>query len=142
MFSKSTEYALRATIYIARKASIEKKIGINHIAEGIGAPKSFTAKILQNLTRGEDRIITSTPGPSGGFYITDEARQQSIYKVIEVMGERDVIESCVLGFDYCSDDNPCSMHNVYRNIKKDLIEMFKNKTIDELASSNEYLLKI
>ncbi len=49
MFSKSTEYALRASIYIAENASYEKKASIQSIANGINAPKPFTAKIMQLL---------------------------------------------------------------------------------------------
>jgi Rrf2 family transcriptional regulator, iron-sulfur cluster assembly transcription factor len=47
MFSKATEYALRATIYIAQKSSTEHKIGLEEIAKAIDSPASFTAKILQ-----------------------------------------------------------------------------------------------
>ncbi len=141
MFSKSTEYALRATIYIARMSSDKKKVSINDIAYGIGAPRSFTAKILQHLTK-DKRLIQSTPGPSGGFYINEEDKQKSIYTVIEIMGESHIIENCVLGFAYCGEQSPCSMHHVYKHIKKDLLDMFKNKSIDDLAKSKEYLLKI
>ena len=71
MFSKTTEYALRATIYIAQKSSEENKLGIDVIAKAIDSPKSFTAKILQSLTKG-NKVISSARGPNGGFYITDK----------------------------------------------------------------------
>ena len=51
MFSKATEYALRATIYIAQKSSEENKLGIEEIAKAIDSPQSFTAKIMQLLTK-------------------------------------------------------------------------------------------
>jgi DNA-binding IscR family transcriptional regulator len=51
MFSKSTEYALRATIYIAQRGSVENKLSLQEIAEAIDSPPSFTAKILQSLTK-------------------------------------------------------------------------------------------
>jgi len=54
MFSKSTEYALRATIYIAQNSNSEKKLAIGQISKAIGSPASFTAKILQNLTRAKN----------------------------------------------------------------------------------------
>lgn len=141
MFSKSTEYALRATIYIARTSSENKKVSLKAIADGIGAPRAFTAKTLQQLTKNKS-IILSTPGPTGGFYMTEESKKQPIYKVIEIMGDNHILESCVLGFSYCSDTQPCSMHEVYKHIKKDLINMFKDKSIQELASSKEFLLNI
>ena len=41
MFSKATEYALRATIYIAQKSSAEKKLSIGEIAKAIDSPVPF-----------------------------------------------------------------------------------------------------
>ena len=72
MFSKATEYALRATIFIARKGSVDKKLGIDEIAKGIGSPRYFTAKILQSLTA-DNRIVSSVRGPGGGFFITEKS---------------------------------------------------------------------
>ena len=72
MFSKSTEYALRATIFIARQSSIHKKVNIREIAEGIGAPKYFTAKILQQLSNKNVQIVSSISGPAGGFFIKED----------------------------------------------------------------------
>ena len=69
MFSKSTEYALRAVIYIAKWSSETNKLGIEPIAKAIDSPKSFTAKILQKLTR-NNRLIHSVTGPKFPFYIT------------------------------------------------------------------------
>ena len=43
MFSKATEYALKATIYIAQKGSAEAKISIDEISRAIDSPQSFTA---------------------------------------------------------------------------------------------------
>lgn len=141
MFSKSTEYALRATIFIARTSSEDNKVSIKAIAEGIGAPRAFTAKTLQQLTK-DKTIILSTPGPSGGFYMTEKAKKRPIYEVIQLMGESHTIESCVLGLPYCNDSQPCSMHNTYKHIRKDLKNMFQNKSIQELADSNEFLLRL
>ena len=66
MFSKTAEYALRATIFIAQKGTIEQTLGIDEIAKAIGSPQSFTAKILQMLTK-DNKIVSSARGPHGGF---------------------------------------------------------------------------
>ena len=142
MFSKSTEYALRATIYIASEASVDKKASIVAIAKGIGAPKSFTAKILQHLTNKEKGFISSTPGPSGGFYITAEAMNKPIYSVIEAMGETGLIESCVLGLPQCSDEHPCAMHSTYKVIKMELLKMFREKSIQDVINSKDRMIPI
>src|SRR4051812_42766020 len=118
MFSKTCEYALRATIYIAQKSSEEKKLGIAEITHAIDSPKHFTAKILQLLTKGN--IISSIKGPNGGFYITAKARQLPVKAVLVALGEYIILEKCVLGLKECSETKPCPLHAQYKLIKPQL----------------------
>ena len=133
MFSKATEYALRATIYIARTSSEENKLGIGEIAEAIDSPHSFTAKILQILTK-DNKIISSSRGPNGGFYLSEKAKKLPVRSILEAMGEDDVLEKCVLGLKRCSEIQPCPMHAQYKSIRQQLLKLFMKKTIQQLAS--------
>ena len=133
MFSKATEYALRATIYIAQKSSEEKKLGLAEIAKAIDSPKSFTAKILQQLTSG-DKIVSSARGPNGGFFLTEKARKLPVRAILEAMREDEVLKKCVLGLKLCSETQPCPMHTQYKSIKQQLIKLFETKTIQALAN--------
>ena len=132
MFSKATEYAMRATILIAQKSSEENKLGIAEIAKGINSPKSFTAKILQKLTAGS-KIISSVRGPNGGFYMTAVAKNLPVRAILEVMEEEEVFGKCVLGLKKCSEAKPCPLHADYQSIKLQLIRLFNTKTIQNLA---------
>jgi Rrf2 family protein len=131
MFSKACEYALRATIYIAQKGSEEKKIGIDEIAKAIDSPQHFTAKILQFLSRGN--VISSVKGPNGGFFITAKQKQLPVRAVLRALNEDTILEKCVLGLNNCSETKPCPMHEKYKVIKQQLIQLFESKTIDQLA---------
>ncbi|MEO9004637.1 MAG: Rrf2 family transcriptional regulator [Ginsengibacter sp.] len=133
MFSKSTEYALRATLFIAQKGSEENKIGIEEVSNAIGSPRSFTAKILQVLTK-DNKIISSVSGPHGGFYMTDKAKKLPVRAILEAMGEDEVFDKCVLGLAKCSESKPCPLHSKYKIIKKQLNDMFKSATILHLAN--------
>ena len=132
MFSKATEYALRATIYIAQNSSEENKIGIRAIAKAIDSPQSFTAKIMQLLTR-DNKIVSSSPGPNGGFYITDKAKKLPARSILKAMDEDGTLEKCVLGLKQCSEVSPCPMHPQYKLIKQRLKDLFESKTIQNLA---------
>lgn len=132
MFSKSTEYALRAIIYLAQKSSADQKISITELSEAIDSPKSFTAKILQKLTR-DQVLISSITGPNGGFYLTETAKKKSLLHVLTLLDDESVITGCILGLKECSEKNPCPMHSQYRKIKPQLLEMLDRKTIAELA---------
>jgi Rrf2 family protein len=133
MFSKATEYAIRATIYVAQKGTIDNKIGIAEIAASIDSPQYFTAKILQSLTK-NNKIISSTRGPNGGFYMTPKALKLPVRAILNVMNEDGVIERCVIGLNKCSDVKPCPLHYSYQAIKIQLIKMFDTKTIAEIAN--------
>lgn len=133
MFSKSTEYALRAALYIAQKGSEENKIGIGEVSKAIGSPHSFTAKILQHLTK-DNKIICSISGPHGGFYMTDKAKSLPVRAILEAMGEGELLDKCVLGLEKCSEAKPCPMHSKYKLIKKKLNELFEKSTILHLAN--------
>ena len=133
MFSKTTEYALRATIFIAQKSSETNKLGIEEISNAIDSPKSFTAKILQALTK-NNNVVSSVRGPNGGFFITEKAKKLPVRAILKAMGEEDVLDKCVLGLKQCSEMQPCPMHAQYKPIKKQLKELFRTKTIQQLAA--------
>jgi Rrf2 family transcriptional regulator, iron-sulfur cluster assembly transcription factor len=133
MFSKATEYAIRATLYIAQKSSEEKKLGIAEIAKAIDSPKSFTAKILQVLTK-NNKIISSSRGPNGGFYLSPQAGKLPVMAILEIMGEDEVLKKCVLGLQLCSEVKPCPMHSQYKTIKAELTDLFNSRSIQQLAN--------
>ena len=101
MFSKATEYALRATIFIAQKCEDDRKLSLDEIDTAIDSPRPFTAKIMQLLTK-DGMLVSSTRGPNGGFYLTITARKQPIISVLKAMGEESVLDKCVLCLLYTS----------------------------------------
>src|SRR5665213_1435545 len=118
MFSKTTEYALRATIYIAQKGTIDNKLGIDEISKAIDSPKSFTAKVLQSLTR--DNIVSSTRGPNGGFYFTSQAKRLPAISILKSVNDAGVLKKCILGLRQCSKKHPCPMHAEFKEIRDQL----------------------
>ena len=133
MFTKTTEYALRATIYLAQKSSVDNKLGIEAIAKAIDSPIPFTAKILQLLAK-DGTLVSSTRGPHGGFYMSEEAKQLPALTVLKATGEEDVITKCVMGLHRCTDHKPCPMHWQYKEIKLRLIHLFETSSIISLAN--------
>lgn len=139
MFSKTTEYGLRAVIYIAQKGSKDNKIGVIEIAKAIDSPRSFVAKILQTLSRGTSTpLLRSITGPHGGFYMTEAVLNKPAIAILKAMGEKNMFDSCVLGLNQCSDRRPCPMHAKYKTIKPKLKAMFEEKTIRQLAAELDH----
>ena len=135
MFSKTTEYALRATIYIAQHGSEDNKLGINEISKGIDSPKPFTAKILQLLTK--DKVLHSSRGPNGGFYITAKSKKLPVSSVLKAVNDDSVLTKCVIGLRQCTQKNPCPMHAEFKEIRNQLNNLFEKKTIESLVNKGD-----
>jgi Rrf2 family protein len=131
ILSKSAEYGLRASIYIVATSQSGHKSGLKEIAAAINSPVFFTAKILQELTR--KKIITSFKGPNGGFYVAPDAPGITMLALVEAIDGNDLFTACALGIKYCSDSNPCPLHDQYKPIRSQIEDMLKNTTIQQLA---------
>lgn len=133
MFSKSCEYGLRAVIFIAQQSAQGNRVGVNTIAEEIGSPQAFTAKILQQLTK--SKIVQSIKGPHGGFTI--EAKQIKTIRlidVIEVLDGDDIFTGCALGLHKCNADKPCPLHFKFVEIRDNLKQMLESTSLQHLLS--------
>ncbi|MFK7049269.1 MULTISPECIES: Rrf2 family transcriptional regulator [Flavobacterium] len=133
MFSKTCEYGIRATIFIASESVINKKISQKQIADQIDSPMAFTAKILQKLVHKD--IVSSSKGSGGGFYIEKyKLKKITLLEIVEALDCGSMIRGCGLGLRDCSEDHPCPFHDKYKDIKSKLLKVFKSTTLDELAS--------
>lgn len=132
MFSKTCEYGIRATIFIASQSYQDNRVGLKDIAEKIDSPEAFTAKILQILSK--DNIIHSIKGVGGGFEIPKETMSQ--IKLIQIVSAIDgdrVFTGCGLGLSQCSEDHPCPVHEKFKSIRNELAFMLENTNLEELA---------
>ena len=142
MFTKACEYALRATLYVSIKSSKGAKSGITEIANEIDAPRPFTAKIMQTLTR--EGILSSVKGPNGGFYVDSDAKPVTLEAIVlAIDGSDEVLHDCALGLKQCSDKYPCPIHNEVKAYKTRLRKVMRETTvqmlINELAKGKTYL---
>ena len=56
-------------------------MGLDEISKAIDSPPSFTAKVLQKITKSSN-LLGSVTGPKGGFYMTDKAKGMSLIDVL------------------------------------------------------------
>jgi Rrf2 family transcriptional regulator, iron-sulfur cluster assembly transcription factor len=133
MFSKTCEYGIRATIFIASESYQNKRVGLKDIAKKIDSPEAFTAKILQILSK--DNIINSVKGVGGGFEIPRETMKDiKLAQIVNSLEGDRVFTGCGLGLSNCSDDHPCPMHEKFKSIRNELAFMLENTNLEELAS--------
>lgn len=132
MLSKACEYGIKAVVYIALQSLGNKRVKLGDVAENVGSPEAFTAKILGMLTKND--IIRSLKGPYGGFEIGLEKMQQTkISDIVATIDGDNLYTGCVLGLSECSAEMPCPMHDKYTQIRGSLKKMLDTTTLYDLA---------
>lgn len=121
---------MRAVFFIAHRTAQGGRVGIKEIAVGINSPEHFLAKILQDLSR--RNLIKSVKGPNGGFYMDELTLKRRLSEVVEAVDGNSLFTGCGLGLDYCSELNPCPLHNEFKVIRNNIHAMLENTTIEEL----------
>ncbi|MGZ5188513.1 MAG: RrF2 family transcriptional regulator [Kaistella sp.] len=136
MFSKACEYAIKASIYIARQSLQLKRVNVKEVSQSIDAPVAFTAKILQVLCR--ENILQSVRGQQGGF-VFDELKQKQIkiFDLVRIFDGDGLFTQCGLGLHQCSSENPCPVHDDFKIVREKLLEMTQKHSLYDLALKTE-----
>jgi Rrf2 family protein len=136
MLSATCKYGIRAVIFIASRPDPKINTGLNQISEELRIPRPYLAKILQTLSR--KKILHSSKGPHGGFYLLIPAGKLTLMNIIEAIDGGDFFDSCYVTGEKCSFDQPgkgvCILHDDLRKEKDNLAMFFSSKTIGELVS--------
>lgn len=142
MFSKSCEYGIRAAIYVAKHSLLDEKVSVNEIAEHTESPPAFMAKILQKLIK--NKILFSTKGPKGGFFINDNLLNQiSLLNIVLAMDGDGILENCTLGLRRCDGQKPCPLHYKFKitrdQLKKDLATTSLQSLAEQVSDGIAFL---
>nr|WP_294859632.1 Rrf2 family transcriptional regulator [uncultured Fluviicola sp.] len=133
MFSKTCEYGIKATLYVAHQSQLGIRTSLKEISKAIDSPEAFTAKILQLLSK--NGILKSTKGPSGGFEIEKENREAiKLSDLVFAIDGNELYQGCGLGLKECNSLKPCPLHDKFMKIREDLKQMLETTTIEELAN--------
>ena len=135
MLSNQSKYAIRAVIYLAIYSNQSSKLGSKKVANLIDVPAPFLAKILQKLSKA--KLILSTKGPNGGFYMTNKELSRSLMDIIECIDGLEFFKSCFVGLPRCSDENPCAIHHVASPCRDILIRELSERTIADFAEDTK-----
>jgi len=132
MFSKTCEYAFRATTLIATASAAGERLSLEAIAERTDSPKAFTAKVLQQLARAG--ILASHKGPNGGFDLPPfMAKKVKLSHIVKAIDDDTVYRGCGMGLKACNAMKPCPLHDHFETIRNDLRTMLESTTVQSLT---------
>lgn len=129
MISQTVEYALRAIVTIAQHEG--KPCTARQIAEITQVPLAYLSKLMQGLVRG--RLVHSQRGLHGGFVLARDARELTIWDVVEVVEPLKRIRECPLGIQ-SHGDRLCPLHRRLDKALETIEEQFRRTTVAEVLS--------
>lgn len=140
ILSRTSQYAIQALIYIATQPPGEPVLN-RTIAEYLGVPPAYLAKIMQILCKGH--LLYSFRGRLGGFCLREKKEQTDLMEILTLIEGPGLTETCVLGLKMCSDETACPMHAKWKPIKTRIVALLHQQTLARLAaavSSGKYRL--
>jgi Rrf2 family transcriptional regulator, iron-sulfur cluster assembly transcription factor len=146
MLSNSCRYGIRAVIYLASQSLSSGKTGIKKISKDLRLPTPFLAKILQQLAK--QKILSSSKGPHGGFSLLKDPRKITLLDIVNAIDGQDIFTGCIMHNGTCegvkTDKVRCPLHEDYEKQRRELLMLFRNRTIHELVvkSNREELISI
>lgn len=131
MISNSSKYAIKAVLFLAIHSDEENKIMVKDISEPINVPQAYIAKLLQELAK--QKLISSTRGPKGGFYLSIEDKKRNVMDIVNVIEGEKKMNACLLSLERCNSNTPCPIHHLANKSRTVLMENLRKNTINELA---------
>lgn len=130
MIGKSGIYGIRAMLALA-KLPLGACAGTPRIAELVEVPQSYLSKLLQILARAG--LVHSQRGVGGGFSLARDPTSISLYDIVEPLEPMERWSQCFLGNSECSEESACPMHERWKRVQHEYLEMLRRSTLAELA---------
>ena len=131
MISQTTEYALRAVVWLA--ANPEKPLTAQQIAEATRVPAGYLAKVLQGLSRAG--LLHSQRGLGGGFTLARGPSSLTMWEVVQAVDPLKRIRECPLGFEAHKD--LCPLHKQLDDTIAQIEKTFTACKISKLIDSTQ-----
>lgn len=131
MISQTTEYALRAVVWLA--ANPEKPLTAQQIAEATRVPPGYLAKVLQGLSRAG--LLHSQRGLGGGFTLARPPTSLTMWEVVQAVDPLRRIRTCPMNFEAHSGEL-CPLHQRIDDTIAMIEKTFGACTISHLIESS------
>ena len=127
LFTKSTAYALQALIELSR---YNKPIDVNTISQKTQIPKSFLAKLMQNLSR--NGFVYSYKGINGGFILAKKPEEIKLLEIFKSLEDKEtLVFYCSKSKDDCTRNrgNICELQPFFEKMEKEIFQVLNKYTL-------------
>lgn len=126
-FSKATDYALHALVYMIHRDGETTKIPVQDLSLALNVSTTYLSKVLTRIVKAN--YISSTSGAKGGYRLQQNWENVSLYDiVVAIDGVQTLFED---SFDHGEE---CRIQAAMMEAQENLINTLKNKKLKELTA--------
>ena len=130
MITQTTGYAISALAYVAGAGG--RTVLVREIAEALGQPTPYLAKIVNALAR--RRLVVTQRGIGGGVTLARPAGTVSLWDLCEALGDPAVEARCLLALEGCSDERACPAHQFWKTHREAVWAFLRETTLADMAT--------
>ncbi len=131
ILSKTSQYAIRVLSYMIN--SDLQVFSAHHLIHTLNIPDKYLRQLLTTLSKAG--FIRSIRGREGGYVFAKNANRIYLSAIVDAVEGMDKYTSCLLGFEECDEDNPCSLHEKWAPIRKQMLDFLNNTTLAEVKNN-------
>ena len=129
IFSRQCQYAIQAMTSLVLAPGGASRA--EEIAQAEDIPHPILSKVLLDLVR--KGLLESRRGPGGGFSLSRRPELISLRDIVAAVDGLAPFYQCVTGLPACSDETPCPLHEMWKQMRGSLINSFDTTTLDAMA---------
>ena len=133
--TRRTDYAIQSLVYIANAPASPVKA--NAVGQAMGIPTGFLQQVLRELLQAG--LLTSRPGPAGGFRLARPAGEITVLQIVEAMEGPLRTGECALRGGPCHWDDVCALHRVWSAARDALCDRLDDATLATVAADDRAL---
>jgi Rrf2 family protein len=127
--SEANAIAFHGMVLIAKSNSAINAI---QIAEKMNASKHHVSKVMQRLVK--SGIISSTRGPSGGFFLIQKPETIKLIDILESVEGKVTITQCPIDTVECPFGD-CLMGGICYNLSKKMMDYIEKTTLADIINN-------
>ncbi len=132
MFSQSTEYALRAAVWLAENEGSPQTT--QKIAAATQVPPAYLSKLLQSLARAG--LVHGARGVGGGFELASPAAKVSVLDIVNAVDPVCRIKACPLNLNAHRGGRLCPLHRKLDDAIATIETSFRTTSLADVLGTN------
>jgi Rrf2 family protein len=132
LITRETDYAIRATLYLAKQETSSLPVSTAELSEEMAIPYRFLRKIVSKLVGAG--LIVSRRGKGGGLTLAKSPSEITLMQIIRTVDPGAVLlNRCLSDVEGCSRSTYCGIHAELDRMQKQLDQGLSSVTLASMS---------